>query len=272
MAGGIFASVYDWIFSTAWVIESKRNNRKVDVYRKMVWPEIRGKVLEVGPGYAESVRHLAHTTASNGAFVVDPGTIHSYTALEPNPFMYGGLQKNAEDNGFCVTYDTKTTDRGPEAGTRSGRDGAVPFAIVRGTLDDPDNIPQAILDEAPYDTVVTSFSLCTARDPAATVRNIVRLLKPGGAHVFIEHVRQPPPGDPRVLEDNGVNAVLWGKIQDWLTPLWSVIGHGCHLNRCTGETILNTEGWASVDYKSTRPVVDLQSRIMPLSFGKAIKA
>ncbi|KAJ2190779.1 hypothetical protein GGH18_003230, partial [Coemansia sp. RSA 530] len=82
----------------------------------------------------------------------------------------------------------------------------------------------------------------------------------------------PPPGDKRVTEDNNVNAVLWGKIQDWITPLWSIIGHGCHVNRETGETIAKMEGWKSVEYKNVRPVIDLQSRIMPLSIGKAIKA
>ncbi|KAJ1729390.1 hypothetical protein LPJ61_003546 [Coemansia biformis] len=269
---GIFSAINDRYFSAIWTVESKRNNRKVDVYRKEIWPEIKGKVLELGPGYAESLRHLDHATATDGAFVVNPGTIHSYTALEPNPFMFGGIHKNAETNGFHVTYDESTTVGHQSASAAPARDNAVPFAIVRGTLDDADSIPQAILDEAPYDTIVTSFSLCTARNPKATVDNIVRLLKPGGAHIFIEHVRQPPPGDPHVTEDNNVNAVLWGKIQDWLTPLWSFVGHGCHLNRCTGETIASAKGWELVEYKSVRPIIDIQSRIMALSFGKAIKA
>ncbi|KAJ2711998.1 hypothetical protein H4R19_002980 [Coemansia spiralis] len=270
---GIYSAIRDWVFSAGWTIESKRNNRKVDQYRKMIWPEIQGKVLELGPGYAESLCHLTHMTATDGAFVVDPGVVHSYTALEPNPFMFGGLVKNAEENGFRVAYDDVTT-KGHQSATLAAapREGAAQFNIVRGTLDDANNIPQFILDEAPYDTIVTSFSLCTARDPPAAVDNIIRLLKPGGAHIFIEHVRQPPPGDPRVIEENGVNAVLWGKIQDWLTPAWSVFGHGCHLNRRTGETIANAEGWESVEYKSVRPDVDIQSRFMALSFGKAIKA
>ncbi|KAJ2799659.1 hypothetical protein H4R21_003474 [Coemansia helicoidea] len=268
----IFATAYDWIFSAGWTIESKRNNRKVDVYRKAIWPDIQGKVLELGPGYAESLRHLTHMTATDGAYVVDPGVVHSYTALEPNPYMFGGLHKNAEENGFRVAYDDATTAGHQSTAAAAPRDNAPQFTIVRGALDDSNCIPQAILDEAPYDTILTSFSLCTARDPKATVDNIIRLLRPGGAHVFIEHVRQPPPGDERVIEDNNVNAVLWGKIQDWLTPAWSFIGHGCHLNRCTGETIASAKGWERVEYKNVRPVIDLQSRIMPLSFGKAIKA
>ncbi|KAJ2393263.1 hypothetical protein H4S02_000308 [Coemansia sp. RSA 2611] len=260
------------MFKTLWIVESERNNIKVDGYRKMIWPEITGNVLELGPGFAESLRFLNHVTASDGSYVVDPHTITSYTALEPNAFMYGNLQKNAETNGFCVEYDCKSYPEGADAGTHASREDMVPFRIVRGTLDHASTIPQAVLDNAPYDTVVTSFSLCTAKDPETTIKNIIQLLKPGGSHVFIEHVRQPPPGDERVVEDNNVNAVLWGKIQDWLTPLWALAGHGCHINRRTGETIAKMDGWESVEYKNVRPVIDLQSRVMPLSFGKATKA
>ncbi|KAJ2342000.1 hypothetical protein IWW50_000894 [Coemansia erecta] len=269
---GSLASVYNWYFKMLWLVESERNNVKVDSYRKMLWPEISGNVLELGPGFAESLRFLNHVTISDGSYVVDPNTITSYTALEPNTFLYNRLHESAETNGFCVEYDRKSNPDGTEVGTTATREGMVPFRIVRGILDDPDNIPQAVLDNAPYDTILTSFSLCTAEYPEATLKNIIRLLKPGGAHVFIEHVRQPPPGDQRVIEDNNVNAVLWGKIQDWVNPLWKVIGHGCNINRCTGETICNMSGWESVEYKNVRPVIDLQSRLMPLSFGKAIKA
>ncbi|KAJ2161221.1 hypothetical protein GGF46_001649 [Coemansia sp. RSA 552] len=238
----------------------------------MLWPEIQGKVLEVGPGFAESLRFLTHTTLNDGSYVVDPNTIRSYTALEPNTFLYSRLSESAISNGFHVEYDQESYPEGKDASTAPVRDNMVSFNIVRGTLDDPDNIPQAVLDNAPYDTILTSFSLCTASDPQQTIRNILRLLKPGGAHIFIEHVRQPPPGDPNVTEDNGVNSVLWGKIQDFLNPMWKIIGHGCNINRRTGETIASVEGWESVEYKSIRPVIDLQSRIMPLSFGKATKA
>ncbi|KAJ2801374.1 hypothetical protein H4R20_003696 [Coemansia guatemalensis] len=238
----------------------------------MIWPEVTGKVLEIGPGFAESLRFLKHTTTNDGSYVVDPHVINSYTALEPNKFLYGNLDKNAHSNGFSVEYDDKTNPEcKPKSNTSAGAN-AVPFKIVCGTLDKFENIPQAILDGAPYDTILTSFVLCTAKDPKSTVDNIIKLLKPGGAYVFIEHVRQPPPGDVHVVEDNNVDAVFWGKVQDWINPLWSIIGHGCCVTRNTGETIFKAQGWMSVDYKSVRPVIDLQSRIMPLSFGKAIKA
>ncbi|KAJ2530693.1 hypothetical protein EV175_007279, partial [Coemansia sp. RSA 1933] len=86
------------------------------------------------------------------------------------------------------------------------------------------------------------------------------------------HVLQPDVGDPHVAEDNNVNVKFWANFQRFINPLWKIIGHGCHINRRTGDTIASASGWESVDYTSVRPVIDLQSRIMPLSFGVANKA
>ncbi|KAJ2663303.1 hypothetical protein IWW48_001405 [Coemansia sp. RSA 1200] len=265
--------VADWLFKSLWVWESRRNDVKVDVYRKMIWPEISGKVLDLGPGFAKSLKFLSHATSGDGSFVVDPAVISAYTALEPNPFLYDKLHRNAEENGFSVRYDSHSYPEGAGRDTRAAREDAVPFSIVRGTLDDAGRIPQAVLDGAPYDTVLTSFSMCTVRDPESTVANIIRLLRPGGKYVFIEHVLQPDVGDPHVAEDNNkVDVRFWASVQNFINPLWKAIGHGCNINRRTGDTIANAEGWESVDYKSVRPVIDLQSRIMPLSFGIARKA
>ncbi|KAJ2888319.1 hypothetical protein GGI21_006743, partial [Coemansia aciculifera] len=155
-------AVYDWMFSTIWIVESTRNDGKVDIYRKTFWHEISGNVLELGPGFAGSLKLLAHATTNNGSFHVDPNIITSYTALEPNPFMYTRLQANAETNGFSVDYDIKSYPEGKSLNTASPKAGAVvPFKIVRGTLDDIKNIPEAVLAQAPFDSILTSFSLCT---------------------------------------------------------------------------------------------------------------
>ncbi|KAJ1880147.1 hypothetical protein H4R99_006780 [Coemansia sp. RSA 1722] len=261
---------YDWFFSALWIIESERNDEKVNVYRKMLWPSISGKVLELGPGYAQSLKFLKHTTLKDGSTSIDPAFIQSYTVLEPNTFLYNRLQKNAELNGFHVTYDTMSYPEGNAIVTMGGGDENVPFSIVKGTLDG-DEIPQKVLDEAPYDSILTSFSLCTARNPEKSLENIFKLLRPGGTYYFIEHVRQPEPNDPLVIEDNGVSARFWGTVQDLINPVWKLVGHGCNINRRTGETVAKMGGWQTVDYKNVRPAIDLQSRIMPLSFGKATK-
>jgi ubiquinone/menaquinone biosynthesis C-methylase UbiE len=73
------------------------------------------------------------------------------------------------------------------------------------------------LENASVDTVVTTWTLCTIPDAASALRQMRRVLKPGGRLLFVEHGRAP---DPKV--------VWW---QDRLTPIWKTIGGGCHLNR-----------------------------------------
>ena len=74
-----------------------------------------------------------------------------------------------------------------------------------------------------FDTAVATLVLCTVSDPAKALREIARVLRPGGRLIFIEHVRSP---EPRLAR--------W---QDRLHPLWVRFGHGCHCNRPTLETI-----------------------------------
>jgi ubiquinone/menaquinone biosynthesis C-methylase UbiE len=74
-----------------------------------------------------------------------------------------------------------------------------------------------------FDTAVTTLVLCTVTDPAASLGEVARVLRPGGRLIFIEHVRAPDPG--------------LAKWQDRLHPLWVRFGHGCHCNRATLEAI-----------------------------------
>jgi ubiquinone/menaquinone biosynthesis C-methylase UbiE len=41
------------------------------------------------------------------------------------------------------------------------------------------------------DAVVSMFALCTVADPARTLDEVLRVLKPGGMFVFMEHVAAP---------------------------------------------------------------------------------
>lgn len=73
------------------------------------------------------------------------------------------------------------------------------------------------LSAASVDTIVSTWTLCSIPQVVDALKEMRRVLKPGGSFVFLEHGRAP---DLRV--------VAW---QNRLTPLWKRFTGGCHLNR-----------------------------------------
>ncbi|MBL7487272.1 class I SAM-dependent methyltransferase [Frankia sp. AgB1.9] len=90
---------------------------------------------------------------------------------------------------------------------------AAPFP-VEFVGDDGQALPVA---DASVDHVLSTWTLCTIPDAEQALREIYRVLRPGGTMHFTEHGRSPR---PRVAR--------W---QDRLTPAWGRIAGGCHLNR-----------------------------------------
>lgn len=90
---------------------------------------------------------------------------------------------------------------------------AAPFPVELFNCD-ADRIP---LPDASVDTAVVTWSLCSIANVVGALRDMRRVLKPGGPFIFIEHGLSP---------DAGVR-----KWQNRVTPLWRVFAGGCHLNR-----------------------------------------
>ena len=80
------------------------------------------------------------------------------------------------------------------------------------------------LPDHEFDTVVTTWTMCSIPDVARALSEIRRVLKANGRLLFAEHGLAPSPG-----------VVRW---QNALTPVWKRIGGGCHLNRAIDQLIV----------------------------------
>jgi ubiquinone/menaquinone biosynthesis C-methylase UbiE len=92
---------------------------------------------------------------------------------------------------------------------RSGRDAQIVDAGA-------ERLPLA---DHSVDTVVSTLVLCTVDDPERALREIARVLRPGGDMLFVEHVRAESPRLAR-----------W---QDRLSEPWQRFACGCRCNRAT---------------------------------------
>ncbi|HJS12170.1 class I SAM-dependent methyltransferase [Sphingopyxis sp.] len=119
-----------------------------------------------------------------------PGQVDSFSGLDPSPEL-------------LAMSVAAAAARGIDADIRGGIGEAMPFA------------------SGSFDTVVTTFTLCSVHDQAAVLSEIRRVLKPGGTALFLEHGAAP---------DDGV-----AKWQRRIEPIWKRIGGNCHLTRPIGD-------------------------------------
>jgi ubiquinone/menaquinone biosynthesis C-methylase UbiE len=93
----------------------------------------------------------------------------------------------------------------------------VPLEIIRAPAE---ALP---LEAASVDTVVITYTLCSVDDPEQALREVRRVLKPGGKVLLLEHGLSPEPGVAR-----------W---QHRLNPIWKSLAVGCNLTRPVSELL-----------------------------------
>jgi ubiquinone/menaquinone biosynthesis C-methylase UbiE len=85
---------------------------------------------------------------------------------------------------------------------------------VENRVINSENLPMA---NNTFDSVVSTWTLCSIAQVEQALQEIYRVLKPGGKFFFIEHGLSDQP-----------EIQIW---QNRLTPLQKIIADGCHLNR-----------------------------------------
>jgi len=121
----------------------------------------------------------------------DQSRVDRLSGVDPSPQLLDTARAAAQARGMQVDF-------------RAGYAEALPFA-----------------DRA-FDTVLTTFTLCSVQDPDAVLCEMRRVLKPGGRILFLEHGAAPDS-----------SAARW---QQRIEPVWKKIAGGCHLTRPVGES------------------------------------
>jgi len=158
-----------------------------------------------------------------------PRVVHFTCGLKPNmrqrekvvPRARGRVLEIGIGSGLTLPYyDSAKVSRvwgldpSPEMTLMARRiAGSLPFEVEFIGLPG-DEIP---LEDNSVDTVVVTYTLCTIADTTPALRQISRVLRPGGELIFCEHGAAPDASVRR-----------W---QDRLNPIWKRLGGGCNLNR-----------------------------------------
>ncbi|XP_047204146.1 putative methyltransferase-like protein 7A [Girardinichthys multiradiatus] len=159
----------------------KMHERKVELFRSL--SEF------IKPGGKLTILEIGCGTGTNFQFY-PPGC--KVICTDPNPHFQKYLEKSMKEN------EQLTFDR---------------FVVTSG------EDMSSVGDES-VDVVVCTLVLCTVRDVPQTLREVHRILRPGGAFFFLEHV----------VADSSTWAYFFQQV---LQPVWYYFGDGCKVTRET---------------------------------------
>lgn len=137
-------------------------------------------------------------------FAYYPPQIH-WIGVEPNPYMNPYLQQEAHRRGFARVE------------LRQGLAEELP------------------VDDASMDAVVSTHVLCSVGDVDTVLQEIVRVLKPGGRFLFVEHIAAEPGTGTR-------------RVQEGIKPVWKRLFDNCHPQRETWK-VLEQAGFERVEHQ-----------------------
>jgi ubiquinone/menaquinone biosynthesis C-methylase UbiE len=130
-----------------------------------------------------------------------PAHVRKLTTVDPNVGMHRLAQKRMKKTDIEVDQRVVSSER-------------LPF------------------EDASFDSVISTFTLCSIEDVVGALAEIYRVLRPGGRFLFLEHGLCPEP-----------NIQKWQRRLNWLEMR---LGDGCRLDRNI-EQLVNRQAFSSVE-------------------------
>jgi ubiquinone/menaquinone biosynthesis C-methylase UbiE len=115
-----------------------------------------------------------------------PTSVQKLTTVDPNPGVHKLAEKRIQASAIPIEHQMLSGEKLP-------------------------------MPDQTFDSVVSTFTLCSIAGVEQALAEIHRVLKPGGRFFFVEHGLSQEP-----------EVQIW---QNRLTPVQKIVADGCHLNR-----------------------------------------
>ncbi|PVV02032.1 hypothetical protein BB560_003523 [Smittium megazygosporum] len=234
---------------------NSEHDMKLKDIKESLFKDVKGNVLEIGPGYGTSLKYL------------NKDLIEKIVMAEPNRSFNEKLEIEGKRLGYKVIEIDENTqnlsavvaDNAPEDEKKDTQ-----MLLYAGSIENSGKTVKSIESNGPYDSIISSSVLCSVDNVESTLESIIGLLKPGGKFYFIEHVSIK---EPHSIQDK---ALFIG--QRAIQPFWKLFGGNCHLARNTGDIISSFKEWRNVHIERYQENVSgIWNKFVPIIYGVAEK-